>query len=58
MLSKLLLMASQSLQHHFRQDEKAKKILVYVIKRYPEDPRIQKAKRDLMLIERPAGATA
>jgi len=53
----LLLMASQSLQHHFRQDEKAKKVLLYVIKRYPEDPRVQKAKRDLMLIERPAGAT-
>jgi len=54
----LLLMAAQSLQHHFRQDEKAKKILVYAIKRYPEDARIQRAKRDLMLLERPSGATA
>ncbi len=52
----LLLMAAQSLQHHFRQDEKAKKILQYIIKRYPDDARVQKAKRDLMLIERSAEA--
>ena len=51
----LLLMAAQSLQHHFRQDEKAKKILQYIIKRYPDDARMQKAKRDLMLMDQSAG---
>lgn len=53
----LLHMAAQSLQHHFRQDEKAKKILLYIIKRYPDDARVQKAKRDLMLMERSAEAS-
>jgi len=54
----LLLMAAQSLQHHFGQAEKAKKILLYIIKRFPDDARTQQAKRNLMLIERPTGSAA
>jgi len=54
----LLLMAAQSLQHHFGQAEKAKKVLLYIIKRYPEDARTQQARHNLMLIERPTGSAA
>lgn len=54
----LLLMAARSLQHHFGQKEKAKQILRYIIKRYPEDERTQQARHNLMLIERPTGSAA
>ena len=54
----MLLMAAQVLQHHLGQYEKARKVLNYVINRYPEDSRTNQARRELKLLEHSAEATA